>query len=286
MGVNKLSFEGINLFDNENIKKIRLKLYTWDEILGDENILYKAICDLLLSEENLFYYATQKESTKTLESTKLYVKRLIEKNIIDTKLEDIYTSIGWKGREINIDNTRFQGDLAEYLMSILIDKITNIDTLISKVSLKTSPRMSSYGNDNIYFDYEKDILYYGESKFYDNTKDAISQAISSINKHANIEEICYIRSHDNVFIAEDGSKRERIIEELEEKEIEDVTIKNIFFVANDDIYLKEDYERVLLEKLKTMDEINAKSVDIIMVFLPVLSKNKFLNYFKERLNVN
>lgn len=279
-----MEFGEVKLFDNKNIKKIRLKTYTWEDLLGDKTILYSAICDLLLSEENLFYYATQKESTKTLIDTRKYVKKLVEKNIIDSKLSDIFSNIGWEKEKIDISNTRFQGDLAEYLMCILMDKITNIDTLISKVSLKTSPRMSSYGNDNIYYDYENDILYYGESKFYENVSSAINRAKGSLKEHANAEEFSYIRAHDSVFIAEDGSKRERIIEELEEKEIQDVNIKSVFFIANDDIYLKEDYESKLLSCFETEEELNIKSAELIMIFLPILSKVEFLNYFKGRLD--
>lgn len=281
-----MEFREVKLFDNENIKKIRLKTYTWEELLGKKDILYSAICDLLLSEENLFYYATQKESTKTLVDTRKYVKKLIEKNIIDSKLSDIFSNIGWKKEEIDISNTRFQGDLAEYLMCILMDKITNIETLISKVSLKTSPRMSSYGNDNIYYDYENEILYYGESKFYENVSSAINRAKNSLKEHSNAEEFSYIRSHDSVFIAEDGSKREKIIEELEEKEIQDVNIKSIFFIANDDVYLKKDYEGKLLDCFKTEEELNIRSAELIMIFLPILSKREFLDYFKGRLDIN
>lgn len=281
-----MDFGEVKLFDNENIKKIRLKTYEWEELLGDKTILYSAICDLLLSEENLFYYATQKESTKTLVDTKKYVKKLVEKNIIDSKLSDIFSNIGWEKERIDIDNSRFQGDLAEYLMCILMDKITNIDTLISKVSLKTSPRMSSYGNDNIYYDYENDILYYGESKFYENVSSAINRAKDSLKKHADAEEFSYIRSHDSVFIAEDGSKREKIIEELEEKEIQDVNIKSVFFIANEDVYLKEDYESKMLNCFKTEQELNIRSAELIMIFLPILSKKEFLKYFKGRLDRN
>ena len=168
-----MDFGEVRLFDNENIKKIRLTAYKWEELIGNKEILYKALCDLLLSEENLFYYASQKESTKTLVDTRKYIKKLIDKDIIDSTIEDVLSGIGWKKEQININSTHFQGDLAEYLMCILLDKITNVDTIISKVSLKTSPRMPSYGNDNIYYDYEKEILYYGESKFYDNVSSAI-----------------------------------------------------------------------------------------------------------------
>jgi len=278
-----LEFGEINLFENENLKKIKLITYSWEQLLGDKSILYSAICDLLLSDENLFYYASQKESTKTLLETRKYIRELIEKNIIDMRIDDIFSDIGWNKDEINIENTHFQGDLAEYLMCILLDRFTKVDTLISKVSLKTSPSMPSYGNDNIFYDYEQEILYYGESKFYNNTNTAISRAIKSLKEHANAEEFSFIRSHDSMFIAENGEKRKRIIEELEEKNIEDITIKSIFFIANDDIYLKSDYEQKLLNSFSTIEELNIKSAELIMVFLPILSKNEFLEYFKGRL---
>ena len=281
-----MNFGEVRLFDNENIKKIRLTAYKWEELIGNKEILYKALCDLLLSEENLFYYASQKESTKTLVDTRKYIKKLIDKDIIDSTIEDVLSGIGWKKEQININSTHFQGDLAEYLMCILLDKITNVDTIISKVSLKTSPRMPSYGNDNIYYDYEKEILYYGESKFYDNVSSAIKRAKESLEQHANAEEFSFIRSHDNVIIAEDGTKRIKIIEELEEKSIEEITIKSIFFIANDDIYLKADYESKIIERFESIEELNIKSAELIMVFLPILSKGEFLNYFKGRLEKN
>ena len=279
-----MDFGEIKLFDNENIRKIRLSTYTWEELLGDKKILYKALCDLLLAEENLLYYTTQKESTKTLVDTRNYVKKLIEKGIIDSKIKDIFSTIGWEKGKIDINNTRFQGDLAEYLMCILLDKITNIDTIISKVSLKTSPRMSSYGNDNIYYDFENEVLYYGESKFYDNISRAINKARESLEQHLNAEEFSYIRTHDNTIIAEDGTKRIKIIEELEEKSMEEINIKSVFFIANDDVYLKKDYESKIVESFGTLEEINVKSAELIMVFLPILSKKEFLEYFKGRLN--
>lgn len=281
-----MNFGEVRLFDNENIKKIRLTAYKWEELIGNKEILYKALCDLLLSEENLFYYASQKESTKTLVDTRKYIKKLIDKDIIDSTIEDVLSGIGWKKEQININSTHFQGDLAEYLMCILLDKITNVDTIISKVSLKTSPRMPSYGNDNIYYDYEKEILYYGESKFYDNVSSAIKRAKESLEQHANAEEFSFIRSHDNVIIAEDGTKRIKIIEELEEKSIEEITIKSIFFIANDDIYLKADYESKVIERFESIEDLNIKSAELIMVFLPILSKGEFLNYFKGRLEKN
>lgn len=278
-----MKFVDINMLENENIKKIRLKSYTWEELMGDKTILYEAICDLLLNNENLFYYATQKESTKTLKDTRLYVKKLIDNGIIDSRIEDVFRFIGWDKEELNIENTTFQGDLAEYLMSILIDRVTNIDTLISKISLKTSPKMPAYGNDNIYYDYENEIFYYGEAKFYSSLNAAINRAKESLAKHANVVEFSYIKTHDNVIIAKDDAKKVNIVETLEEKSMDEVSIKSISFIVNDDIYLKEDYECQIINSFGTIEDVEIKSAEMIMIFLPILSKDEFLKYFRSRL---
>lgn len=278
-----MKFIDINLFNNENIKKIRLKSYSWEELIGDKTILYEAICDLLLDNENLFYYATQKESTKTLKDTRLYVKKLLDKKIIDRNIDDVFKFIGWDKEKLNINSTIFQGDLAEYLMSILIDRVTNIDTLISKISLKTSPKMPSYGNDNIYYDYENEIFYYGEAKFYENLEAAISRAKVSLAEHANSLEFSYIKTHDNVIIAKNDTKKVNIVEILEGKSMNEVSIKSISFIVNDDVYLKDDYESKIVNSFGTIEDVEIKSAEMIMIFLPILSKDEFLKYFRSRL---
>lgn len=278
-----MKFVDINLCENENIKKVRLKSYSWEELMGNKTILYEAICDLLLDNENLFYYATQKESTKTLKDTRLYVKKLIDKKIIDSSIEDIFRFIGWDREELNINNTVFQGDLAEYLMSILIDRVTKIDTLISKISLKTSPKMPAHGNDNIYYDYSNEIFYYGEAKFYDNLSTAINRAKKSLEEHANSLEFSYIKTHDNVVIAKDNTKKINIVETLEEKRMDEVSIKSISFIINDDVYLKKDYESKIIKSFGTIEDVEIKSAEMIMIFLPILSKEEFLKYFRSRL---
>lgn len=278
-----MSFNSIKLHDNQNIKKIRLETYMWQELIENKEILYEAICELLFDNNNLFYYASQRESTKTIPETKAYIKRLIDNKIIDAEINSIFKTIGWDTETLDINNTTFQGDLAEYLMSILIDRVTDIETLISKVSLKTSPKMPAFGNDNIYYDYGNDVLYYGESKFYTNVEQAIQVSQKSLLKHASGLEFSFIKNHTSTIIAQDGTKRIKVIEELDTKSLEDVTIKSISFIVNDDIYLKEEYEEKILNSFGNLETINAKSLDIVMIFLPILSKTEFLKYFSERL---
>ena len=271
------------LFNNDYILKIRLKTVSWRELFKDKNILYDAICDLLLNSENLLYYVTQKDSTKTIIDTKKYVKKLIENGSIQFVIDDIFNSLGWN-KQLDVNNTVFQGDLAEYLMSILLDKITNVDTLISKISLKTAHSMPIYGNDNVYYDYDNDILYLGESKFYSSAKKGLEAATESIKKHMSIEEISFVRNHTSDFIAENGKKRLRIVEKFESSYGMDITIKSIIFIINDDIYELKDYETMLINYYGSKEEALNKTTEVIMVFLPVLSKKEFLEHFVERVS--
>lgn len=278
-----MNLEKVSLFNKDNTIKIRIKQITWEELFNNKTILFNSICDLLLSEKNLLYYATQKEISKTIVETKKYVDSLIKNNNLIFAIEDIFNALGWN-KENNINNTTFQGDLAEYLMSILLDKFTNVETLISKVSFKTSSKMSVYGNDNVYFDYENDILYFGESKFYKSASEGLKDAIESIEKHYTIEEISFVRNHTSSFIAETEEKRIKMIEKYETAYVDNINIRNIVFVVNEDIYDAHDYENMLVKYFDGEENLIQKTEEIILVFLPILSKKEFLNFFVRRIN--
>ena len=275
-------FEKIDLFNNINISKIKLDSIPWNAIIADKSLLYSAIADLLLNEENMLYYATNKESSKTLDDTRKYIKRLIESGNLTTNLDDVLKCIGWNSL-IDINNLTFQGDLAEYLMNILIDKFIDAKTIISKISLKTSPRMPIFGNDNVYYDFDNDILYFGESKFYNNFKSALRRAETSVDEHNNVEEISFVRTHTSSFIAENGQKRDKLVEKFENIYSSNINIKSIIFIINDDIYCKKDYEADMISYFNSIEKINEISNEIIFVFLPILSKEEFLKYFIGRL---
>ena len=48
-------------------------------------------------------------------------------------------------------------------------------------------------------------------------------------------------------------------------------------------YLKEDYERIITNSFGTIEDVEIKSAEMIMIFLPILSKDEFLKYFRSRL---
>lgn len=276
-------FHEIKLLNDEDLIKIRINKLSWKELFKNKAYLYEKIADLLLDEENLLYYASQRESSKTLESTKQYVKKLIKNKTLQLNIREILNAIGWN-EGADIKNTVFQGDIAEYLMSIFIDKFASSETLISKISLKTNSGMPIYGNDNYYYDYDNEILYFGESKFYSNTKQALQNALKSIQEHNNVDEIMFVKNHSSAFIADNNEKREKIVEIFDEVSIENVKTKSIIFIMNDDIYAKEDYERLLLEYFNGLDNVKAETIDLILVFFPILSKDEFLKYFYRRIS--
>ncbi len=278
-----MKFEKVSLFNEDNKIKIKLSQISWDELINDKSILFNAICNLILDDKNLLYYATQKESTKTIVDTRKYVDSLKKNNNLIYAIKDIFNALGWND-EINIENTRFQGDLAEYLMSIFLDKFTNVETLISKISFKTSSKMSVYGNDNVYFDYENDILYFGESKFYQSASDGLDEALKSIEKHSTIEEISFVRNHTSSFIAENGEKRTKVIEKYENAYIDNLNIRSIIFIMNQDVFKKENYEEMLINYFRDKETLQQKTEEIILVFLPILSKKEFLEFFVRRVN--
>lgn len=275
-------FHEISLLDDEKILKIRIDRISWEELFKNKEYLYEKIADLLLDEENLLYYATQRESSKTLDEARKYVRRLIENKTLDLNINEVLKNIGWNDKT-NINNTVFQGDIGEYLMSIFIDKFANSETLISKISLKTSAGMPVFGNDNYYYDYEDEILYFGEAKFYEDSRQALKKALTSIEEHNNTSEIMFVKNHTGLFIAENNEKRKNVVEIFDEASTDNITLKSIIFIMNDDIYRKEDYENMLIEYFNGIDRVKEKTINLILIFFPILSKREFLEYFYRRI---
>lgn len=272
----------VNVLNDDNILKIKLSEISWEELFENKEYLYSKIADLLLNEENILYYVTQRESSKTLSDTRKYIKKLIANKTLNINIDQILNTIGWN-ENVNINSPIFQGDLGEFLMSIFIDKLTPIETLISKISFKTSPNMSVFGNDNYYYDYENEVLYFGEAKFYSDAEVALTKALNSITEHSNVEEIMFVKDHTSAFIADNNEKRMKIVEEYDEISIDNIKTKNIIFIMNDNVYRKKDYEEMLINYFGGLGNVKEKTIEIIFVFFPVLSKPEFLQYFYRRI---
>lgn len=248
------------------------------EILKEK--LFSILFDYFFDFENLFYYCTQDYFAMDRESAKNYVRKLIEKGTIIAKLDDLFNSLGWDKDNLNIDKTITHGDIGEYLMSIIIDEIfDDIKNIICKVSLKTSKNMPAFSNDNLFFNHKDKILYFGESKFYNDTKKALNDAIKSINKHK-FDELSYITTKTNTMKAENEEKRQEIIEYITDLKRDEVIVKNVIFIISDDFHKDKD----LKEVINKLNENKKKILeDLILVILPIFSKEDFLNGLKEKI---
>lgn len=265
----------VELNDDRSFIKIRMN-DSWKTIILNPKLLYEAILELLFDKVNLLYYTTQRKSCNTLKKAKKDARRSIANGTINFTISSILSNLGWEYDTLNINNTVFQGDLCEYLMCILLDEFTDSENMICKVSLKTSSRVSAFGNDNIFYNYKTKILYYGEAKFYQEVDAALEKAFSSLDIHST-GELKFICNHTTEFIAKDGRKLKRIVKKFENVKIEEIRIGRIIFIMNEDVHLKEDYEHFLNCKKDLIEN------DDIIAFVPILSKEKFLEYFKENL---
>lgn len=269
-----------NIRTHSNISRIVLESLTFTRINVEAIKLYEIITNLILNIENMFYYCTQRISCRTLKDTKKYVKELIKKNILKSELGTILKNLRLDKDSINTTDVKVAGDLCEYLMNIIIESFDISSTLLSKVSLKTSPNMPSFGNDNIFYDYNSKILYFGEAKFYRDTKKALDESFKSLQKHVkNLEEISFIKNHTSSFIAEDKRKLKKIVKRIETISAKKIANKSITFIMSDDNYNEEDYLRVLKEFSCKNQCRNDYLDESIIVFLPIISKSGFLEYF-------
>ena len=81
--------------------------------------------------------------------------------------------------------TNRNGEAGELLLYLLTEWILSAPQLIAKMSLKTSSDMPVHGADGVHVRYSSErsklILYWGESKFYEDVAQAIVAAVKSIS---------------------------------------------------------------------------------------------------------
>lgn len=266
-----------------DVNRIILNEVTFSQLKLDATDLYEIIANMILDKENLFFYCTQRSSCRTFKDTKKYVKQLIKRKILNFEIDTILKSLKWDDGSIDIYSRKFSGDLGEYLMCIIIEQFDISNVLISKVSLKTSPSMPAFGNDNIFYDYKNNTLFFGEAKFYQDTKMALEEAFNSINEHSkNAIEFSFIKNHTASFIAEDGRELQKIEKKLETVNFSNVKFTSITFIMSDDNYNEEDYINDLQSFTRSNSEKFSYVNESIVVFLPIISKNGFLSYFERK----
>jgi hypothetical protein len=81
-----------------------------------------------------------------------------------------------------------KGDYGELLLFLILIVYYEAPKLVTKVRLRTSTKLQINGYDCAHFTVEDDnpILWIGESKFYQNFSNGLTQSIISLNEHCNV----------------------------------------------------------------------------------------------------
>ncbi len=260
---NKLEFRNKNL--DRYSSKIRLKYFTWKELISNNEILFKKISDIIFNKDNVIKLASTYNPDLT------YSQALITK-----KYFSALQNIGFISEDgININHTVLHGDIGEFLMHTLVSEfIESIGDkyIYPKLIFKTSPSMAVYGNDGSIYIPEKKEIYYLEAKFYSSLNQAINKAVDSLEKHND-------DLHEDMNYSAELFRNIKTNRTNELVEItDDVTEKLIIFLICDDIY-KEDEVKNMIEKNSNFLELKEKFETLVFV-LPILDKNDFLEFFQ------
>ena len=83
-------------------------------------------------------------------------------------------------------NTKRSGEFGELIAYLLMEWVIGAPQVVAKMSLKTNPEMPVYGSDGIHLKYDaaadRLLVYFGESKSYEQVTAAIKDAVSSVAK--------------------------------------------------------------------------------------------------------
>lgn len=283
-------FKKINIEINEyknKFSKIRLD-EDWKIIIVNKEILFEEISKKIFKAENVYFYLTAKNSAKTWDEIKSISLELKSKGIVlQNSIFEIFENIGWlSNEELNINSRQTIGDLGEYIMHIFVDFLGISKTLISKITFKTSKNVSVFGVDGIFFDYENKILYSAESKFWSNLESALKNAIKKFNSYDSIQTLNFVRCQTlNIKDDNENIRKKKIefFESIENVHEEKISFNQIFFIMEEDCYLKNDI-RKKIEKLINENFLDEKIISSsIFVFFPIISKKEFLFFLKNKL---
>lgn len=251
-------------------KKIRLKYYTWDDLNANNKPLHENLIDIIFDRENVFNFATSKSSN---------AYKLLDKDILTVLYRSALNTIGFISEDLDMERTVLHGDIGEFLMNYMVRKYIMQDNpdlyLLPKLVFKTDPNMAVHGNDGTFYNKQSKEIYYLEAKFYLNLKEALNNAVDSINKHNN--------NRDYNFINNNAEKLRNLANNLTADILyvdENIEDNYIIFLMCADMYKIEDVHNII----KTNDKLNALDVrdKLTIIVLPILNKNNFMNLFKEK----
>jgi hypothetical protein len=257
--------------NNENdLNKIKMKFFTWSELLESNNILFNEINEKIFNKENVLKIAsTYAPKIKYTDKQK------------ELKYFDALKSIGFISETgIKTSNTTLHGDIGEFLMHIMLSQFlseqSNEKYIYPKLVFKTSPNMPVYGNDGTIYLKDKKEIYYLEAKFYSNLNSAINKAVESLNAHNEVHQEDF--NHKIEFFR--NIKTDELFEVIEIDE--EVKENLVLFLICDDFREYDDILKVVKENTKLENLKN--NFNIVLFVLPILNKQEYLKFFSAKSN--
>lgn len=176
------------------------------------------------------------------------------------------------------------GKIGEYIFNIILDSYFNLDCIVRKFALNTSPNMSVFGIDTVHCSLSEKIFYFGESKTVDSLENGINLICRSLeNYEAQISKEYYTIKNNNftrsdsfIELFNDSLKRCLNFSDLI-KATSITTIGIPVFIAHGGHYTVEN----VFKKLKTIPQKKLFDLDTKYFFisLPVINKSKFRESF-------
>src|SRR6218665_237304 len=283
----------------ENNEKFKIYIYennyTFYHISFNESTFYDDLFDYFLSEENLLKFAENNSSLRFNPSRINYVtlfKTLyifIDSEHITIDYDDTDNEIvlqefnGFIDEETGKAKVRLSkiGRLGEYFFHVLLSDYFKFKCVLPKISMTTNKNMSVHGIDAVFYDPDKKMLLFGESKVSISLDNGISLINKSLTTYENgiDEEFRLVLSNRNL-------KRNDIDIELENGIDKCLTFKEfinvvgvtqigvpIFVSHGDDID-----EKIIIEKLESKisrDKIFGLDTLYIIISLPIIDKDEF-----------
>ncbi|MDO6487045.1 SAVED domain-containing protein [Colwellia sp. 6_MG-2023] len=253
---------------DSNLNKIKMKFFTWDELLDCNEILFNEINEKIFNKENVLKIAsTYSPANKDTDDLK------------QKKYLDALKAIGFISKTgVNTSRTTLHGDIGEFLMHTMLSQFLSEQSsekyIYPKLVFKTSPKMPIYGNDGTIYLKDKKEIYYLEAKFYGDLNKAINKAVVSLSEHNEVtqEELSHkIELFRNI--------RTDMLNEVIEID-ENVSENLVLFLICDNYTGYNDILNVVKENTK-LNDLKAK-FNIVLFVLPIINKSDFLNLFNTK----
>ncbi|MBK2266886.1 DUF1837 domain-containing protein [Francisella philomiragia] len=158
-----------NVINNVNVN-LRFKFIKFDPN-GNPKI------DLLI--DTLFDYFTH----YCFDSEKRGLNRVVtekERNNINREARKLFRK--WQQDEITDENKPTSGEMREMILWLLMEAVLDAPQVVAKMSLKTNPKLETFGSDGIHIKTINNILniFFGEAKLYRSISKALDSIFESI----------------------------------------------------------------------------------------------------------